>query len=780
MAVTRVSVTNNAPASAGNYTLALPSGYQAGDRLLAFVAGKYDTTTIPTINQGWTLLKSGTGGTGSTGNDTGLVFWAVYGKDATSSSETAPTITVGATAPNSFESFTVAYRPSMGATWTDAITTSASYVQSASDTNTASTLTGTTGAFTNQPTAGDAIAAFGVIPTDLGTALGATTITATGLSGGTVTTTSGYVENGLGQDSASVFADWTGFTGTQSAGTAISFTITSSTNHSGVVVAVALRETVDPNSAQLVASTRSGASDANGTSNTIAVPSGAASGMVAILGIEIFLDSGSAPITATWPSGFTEIVDERSSLTSGNQLLIAKKTLTGSDGGNYVTNFSAARWNASMCALVSNAGSVITPDSSSVDSATTGTSIGTLSLTSSGKPLLLHFQANPSGGTTHTPPTGFTELWENEYLTLAARAPLTTGSHSSSGATQSSSQAWAAALIGVEPATGDAAITPQATTVSVTAGSLTVRREEQITPAAVTITVGAGSLVVRREEQVAPAAVSVSVSPGSLSVAQGIAPAAVTVSVSPGSLTVEPGPVGITPAATTVSVTPGTLAVGQAVSLTGPTVSVTPGTLSLALSITPSATTVSVTPGSLTVSQQAAGEITPQATTVSVTPGTLVVRREEQITPAATTVSVTPGSVTVVRAQAITPAAVTVSITPGSLSVAPGPVSITPQATSVSVTAGSLSVALSITPTAPTVTVTPGTLAVTRGPVGISPAAATVNVMAGTLTISGGVVQISAPMRTRTGAQSTRVSTGDPLTRVSTGRQATRVSTGLG
>jgi hypothetical protein len=246
--VSRVAVTTaatNAPAAVTAFTPTLPT-HTSGDRLILAVVGKYDTTTIPTINQSWTLLKSGTGGTGSTGNDAGQTFWAVYGIDATSSSMTAPTVTPGATAPNSWTWVAASYRPYTGYTWADAIGTSAAWVQSASDTSTASPLTGTAGAFTGvQPTGGDAIFAVGVIPTDLGSALGATTLTATGLSGGTVTAaTTQYTENTLGQDSAAVWADWTGFTGTASAGVAASFTITSSTNHSGSIVAVALRQTL--------------------------------------------------------------------------------------------------------------------------------------------------------------------------------------------------------------------------------------------------------------------------------------------------------------------------------------------------------------------------------------------------------------------------------------------------------------------------------------------------------------------------------------------------------
>jgi hypothetical protein len=238
-------VTSGAPGTAAAFTVGLPT-HADGDRFLLFVGGKYNTTTIPTINQGWVLLGSGTGGTGSAANDTGTTFWAVYASDAASSSEPAPTVTPGATAPNSWEWFCASFTPDAGQVWEDAITASAGWVRSATDATTTTPLTGTAGVFAAQPTTGDAIAVFGVTPTDTGTAIGTTTVTATGLSGGAITTTGGYVENNLGTDSAAVHAIWTGFSGTATAGVVMSFAITSSSNLSGSLVAVALRQMPPP------------------------------------------------------------------------------------------------------------------------------------------------------------------------------------------------------------------------------------------------------------------------------------------------------------------------------------------------------------------------------------------------------------------------------------------------------------------------------------------------------------------------------------------------------
>ena len=456
MSAQRVAVTTGAPATAAAFAPTLPS-HATGDRMVLVVTGKYNTTSIPTINQGWVLVQSGTGGTGTTGNDAGQTFWAVYAKDAASGAETAPTVTPGGTAPNSWEWACFTY--SHGSTgWVDAITNGAGWVTAASDSTTASPLTGTAGAWTGvEPTSGDAILAVGVIPTDLGSALGATTLTCTGLSGGTKSTaTSQYVENALGQDSALVWADWVDFTGTASAGLAMSFTVTGATNQSGSLVAIALRaEPPDPNAAVFVSSSRSGQSDSNTSSNSCPVPAGAAAGMTALLAIEVFLDSGSSPITPTWPAGFTQMVDRQAVPSNGVQLLVAKKTLSAADAGNYVTTFPSARWNMSMCVLIDKGVTVSTPDANSLKDGS-GTAIAGLSVSTTRAPVLVHFQANSSSGS-HTPPLLFTEQQEGDYLTVATRVPGAGGAYSTTGASQSVSTVWAAVLIAIEGGGG----TPQ-------------------------------------------------------------------------------------------------------------------------------------------------------------------------------------------------------------------------------------------------------------------------------------------------------------------------------
>jgi hypothetical protein len=154
----------------------------ATDRLVMVVVGKPDTDApTPTINQGWTFLKRVTGGTGTQAADTGAVVAWVFAKDATSSAETPPTVTWGTTASVRLHQV-FSYRLSEGDVWADALAADVDWITSASDTDTASPLTGTTGTFGQLPEGGDAVLAFGAIPTDAGTSVSAATVTVAGLS----------------------------------------------------------------------------------------------------------------------------------------------------------------------------------------------------------------------------------------------------------------------------------------------------------------------------------------------------------------------------------------------------------------------------------------------------------------------------------------------------------------------------------------------------------------------------------------------------------------------
>ena len=250
--VSRVGSTSTVPAGTASFAASLPA-HAAGDRLLVVVGWKYDTAAVPTISAGWTLVASGTGGTGSTGNDVGPVGWAVYGRDAVSSGTSAPTITAGSPGPNTWLSWAFAYRPGSGLAWRDPL--ASSLVVAGSDTNAASPLSVTaTSAWSGQPKAGDAILAVGVEPNDTAAALSGATITAAGLSGGTVSTASSqFAKTSLANDALMMWSDWTGFTGTATAAPVGTLTPDNPGNHYGAMAFVALRESAAPLSGTVAA-----------------------------------------------------------------------------------------------------------------------------------------------------------------------------------------------------------------------------------------------------------------------------------------------------------------------------------------------------------------------------------------------------------------------------------------------------------------------------------------------------------------------------------------------
>jgi hypothetical protein len=415
-----------------------------------------------------------------------------------------------------------------------------------------------------------------------------------------------------------------------------------------------------------------------GTSHTVTLPASIASTDLVL----ILMDIGSTSATLNALTDWTEDLDEA----SANGLKILRYTGAGVPSNPTFTSSASTR-DASISYRISGADKSIAPQIATTATGTSATP-DPPSVTPTGgvsKDYLFIAFAGMAGEEAdddtwaNTPPTNYTPNPPRQKscgtagtnlggLIMAAERQLTTGSAQDPGTFGVDvSAAWRAQHIIIHP--------PQA-----------------ITPASVTVTATAGTLTVAREEQIAPAAVTVSVTPGTLVVTpppQAITPGAVTVTATPGSLVVtqEDASLNITPAAVTVTATPGSLSLAMNVAPAAVSVSVTPGTLSLSQSVTPAAVSVAVNAGTLTIAQSLALA----GPTVSVTPGSVSLGL--RVTPVAVTVTVTPGSLSVVAeggSQAITPAAVTVSVTPGSLTVTPPLQAVTPAAVTVTITAGTV------------------------------------------------------------------------------------------
>lgn len=234
-----IAVAVTSPAS-NAATVVNTAASEPGDRVVIVAVGKANTTSQPTINQGFTIVGFGNGGTGLAGADVGNMFSVVFAKDMTDT-ESAPTITPGAINPNTWLFYYLVFRLDEREQWADLIAGSAPWIAFVSDTSTASPLTGST-TFSPQVRGGDQLVAVGGIPTDNGTAVGASSIAVTGLTADTPVT-AGYTETTLGNDMAMAYVSegLRPYGSTATGVTTPSFVFTSASNHSGVITLVAMR-----------------------------------------------------------------------------------------------------------------------------------------------------------------------------------------------------------------------------------------------------------------------------------------------------------------------------------------------------------------------------------------------------------------------------------------------------------------------------------------------------------------------------------------------------------
>lgn len=191
-------------------------------------------------------------------------------------------------------------------------------------------------------------------------------------------------------------------------------------------------------------SSASGTSDAFVTSINVPVPSGAASGDIALLALEQW---ESANPIVTWPTGFTQIIN----MVSGSQKLrVAWKRLSGADAGNYTPSWTGSQWTLGQCILIT--GGIASGDPTEVTNTASGTSSSTpsTSVTTVTEAFLAHFVANENSATA-TPPTSFTEVQDGNYLHTSYRVPGTTGTFTASGGTLSTSTLALVGLVAVKP-----------------------------------------------------------------------------------------------------------------------------------------------------------------------------------------------------------------------------------------------------------------------------------------------------------------------------------------
>ena len=202
-----------------------------GDLLILLIGTKPDSTPATTPS-GWTSLGNASGGTGSTGIDTGPMRVGVFYKVATSTNETAGTVTVTGNNVSTAQIF--AFRAGAGNVL-DIVGTGAA------DTTTGTPMSATM-PLNPGLTVGDMLLAVGVVPTDVAT-FSAQSVAATGMTTVSLTEINEWTTTS-GQDMGGWIARGAVVTGTASAAPTVSATVGgTSTNAAGPIYLVRMRET---------------------------------------------------------------------------------------------------------------------------------------------------------------------------------------------------------------------------------------------------------------------------------------------------------------------------------------------------------------------------------------------------------------------------------------------------------------------------------------------------------------------------------------------------------
>lgn len=203
-----------------------------------------------------------------------------------------------------------------------------------------------------------------------------------------------------------------------------------------------------------VQSSTSGTSDNQQAFCTVPVPAGAAAGHVAVLAVEIWLDTSTDPVL-TWPSGFTQIAYVESTTDGFQRLYVALKVLTGSDTGNYQPTWSGSYWTQGQCSIWSGVDGT-TPLDVAVGTATTvaNTTMPAVSVTTAHAGAgMVHLVANENSST-GTPPTGYTERQDANYLRTNTKTAGSAGAESPAGGSISVSTVKLGALVALRAAGG--------------------------------------------------------------------------------------------------------------------------------------------------------------------------------------------------------------------------------------------------------------------------------------------------------------------------------------
>jgi hypothetical protein len=211
-------------------------------------------------------------------------------------------------------------------------------------------------------------------------------------------------------------------------------------------------------------SSLAGASAANAA---VPVPTGAASGDIAVVGI--YMESAA---TVTPPSGFTLKSSLQTSVATRGRLDVFWKRLTAADSGTYTFTFTST-FRAAACGLWSGRIASGDPFDGTVGTAESTTTVSTLNVSTSptgSNGDAVGFWTNFNGGAGFTQPTNYTERVDISVITMDTRDAVASGTTGNVTATATVSD-FEKAFLGVlatasSGTTGTVAVTQAANTSS--------------------------------------------------------------------------------------------------------------------------------------------------------------------------------------------------------------------------------------------------------------------------------------------------------------------------
>lgn len=182
----------------------------------------------------------------------------------------------------------------------------------------------------------------------------------------------------------------------------------------------------------LVDTTTSGTTDAQTDNRTVPVPAGATSAHVAVIDLEIWLDTSTDP-TISWPTGFDQIGYVESATDGFTRLYRAISTnpTVGQSGGNYAMSWSGSYWNQAQCSLWSGVDQTTPQDvatASAVTASNRNHTAASLTTVNAGCGML-YGTANENNATA-TAPTGYTQQETANYLKTYTKIATSAGTES--------------------------------------------------------------------------------------------------------------------------------------------------------------------------------------------------------------------------------------------------------------------------------------------------------------------------------------------------------------